>query len=136
MCHQVKHSGNPSHLQAIFDSSQVWVTSNISSSSFRCRQVCASSPLQPIFSLAESRERKGLAEPLSTAVPNTGSPPAPLFHAATAGERELGARSSFGHLSAARLTAMPPSRDAASGCTLACRQRVPERERASRLTGE
>ena len=130
------HSGNPSHLQPVFDSNQVWVTSNISSSGFSCKQVCASSPLQPIFCIAESRRRKELAQPPSTAVPNAGSPPAPLFHAATAREWELGARSPFGHLSPAGLAAVPPSRDAASGCTLECRQRAPERERGSRLTGE
>lgn len=132
---QTWHSENPSDLQPIFDSSGVQMTSNISSPSFSCKQVCASSPLQPVFCLAERKQRKGLAQPPSTTVPNASSPPASSFHAVMAGEQELGARSSFRHLSPAGLAAVPPSQDTESGCTLVCHQCAPGRDRG-RLTGE
>lgn len=122
-------SGNPSCLRPIFHSSGVRVTSNISSSGFSCKQVCATSPLQSIFCLAESREGEGLAQPRSTAVPSADSPPAPPFprcdgHRAGVGSQVL--VRSPPHVRACRCVPFP-GRSVAMR-TLACCQHAPERE--------
>jgi len=66
--------GNPPHVQPVSDSSRVQVTSSISSSGFSCKRARVSSPLRPIFCLAESGQHEGLARPPSAAAPNPGSP--------------------------------------------------------------